>query len=136
MEMKYCHVCISCKDWRVISQFYQDVFECRPLDPQRSLTGEWTGRLLGGQADENACIEGEHLVVPGYGDGGPTLEILSYKPRGNATTLNTYDFGFTHICFEVENDITETLEKFLAHGGTMISTFADPYKERAIYGRD
>lgn len=136
MDIKYCHVCIACKDWQLISKFYQDVFGCIPLDPVRNMQGEWAGHLIAAPDVDEAEIVGEHIMVPGYGEQGPTLEILSYKPVGKDVTLECFDTGFTHICFEVPDDITETLQRFLECGGSMISTFENPEKERAIYGRD
>ena len=136
MDIKYCHVCISCKDWQMISKFYQDVFDCIPLDPIRHMQGQWAGELIAAENKEEAEVVGEHIMVPGYGDNGPTLEILSYKPLGKDVPLECYDFGFTHICFETPGNIVALLDRFLEHGGTLISQFEDPYKERVIYGRD
>lgn len=137
MEFKYCHVCIACKDWKLISQFYQDVFGCIPLDPFRHMTGKWAGQLIAAENLEEAEVVGEHLLVPGYGENGPTLEILSYKPVGKDVTLECYDTGFTHICFEVPgNNISDALDRLEKFGGTIISTFDDPRSERVAYCRD
>ena len=136
--MKYCHVCIACKDWQLISKFYQDVFGCIPLDPIRNMKGSWPGKLIAAPVEEEAEIIGEHIMVPGYGDEGPTLEILTYKPYGKDVTLECYDPGFTHVCFEVptQEEKNAAIEKLLACGGSMISKFDDYHVERAVYARD
>lgn len=138
MSVKYCHVCISCKDWKKISKFYQDVFDCIPLDPLRNMHGKWAGQLIAAEKQEEAAVVGEHLMVPGYGDNGPTLEILSYQPLGKDNQMECYDFGFTHICFEVPTieEKNAAVEKLLAYGGSMVSTFDDWRKERVAYCRD
>ena len=43
----------------------------------RDLSGEWLDRATG---LKNAHIKGIHLRLPGYGEGGPTLEIFQYDP--------------------------------------------------------
>ena len=90
--MKYCHVGIVARDWRSLSKFYQDVFGCRPLDPVRC--NENAGSLLG---VDKGTIHGEHVVVPGYGDEGPTLEIMTLFPEGAEGEHHAFDYGFAHM---------------------------------------
>ena len=137
--MKFCHVCIACKDWKKISEFYQKVFDCVPLDPPRHMEGEWAGHLIAAPELKDAVIEGEHLMVPGYDNNvSLTLEILTYKPAGKNVEFNCYDTGFVHICFEVPTieEKNAAVEKLLANGGSMVSTFEDWRKERVAYCRD
>ena len=42
--MKYVHTNIIAQDWKFLSQFYIDVFGCKPVPPERRLSGEWIGR--------------------------------------------------------------------------------------------
>lgn len=137
MKFKYCHVCIGCRDWKRISQFYQEVFGCIPIGEIRDMRGKWVGQLIAAENEKEAEIVGEHLLVPGYGEEGPTLELLSYRPIGKNIELECYDMGFSHICFEVpERDISAALERLVQYGGRIVSTFENPHGERVAYCRD
>ncbi|UCG28354.1 MAG: hypothetical protein JSV24_03055, partial [Bacteroidales bacterium] len=87
--MKYVHTNIISRNWQQLSRFYIKVFDCKPVPPERELSGEWLER---GTGLTGASLKGIHLRLPGYGDKGPTLEIHQYKnlisdksPRVNQT---------------------------------------------------
>ena len=130
--MRFLHTNIVARNWRWVSQFYQRVFGCYPLDPRRNYEGTWISAVVG---MEGVQIEGEHLACPGYDETGLTLEIFSYRPEGAAGPLAVNDRGFAHICFEVE-DIPATLARILQEGGSILSTFTHPEQERCVYTRD
>ena len=73
--IKYKHTNLIAKDWKQLSNFYQSVFKCKPIPPERDLSGNWLDRITDIQA---AHITGIHLRLPGFGDDGPTLEIFQY----------------------------------------------------------
>lgn len=111
--MRYVHTNIIARDWKALSAFYQKVFGCVPVPPRRDLRGEWLDRLTG---IKDAHITGEHLALPGYKGGLPTLEILSYdgiKDEGGGVINRA---GLTHIAFEAE-DVEKTLEIIKEAGG-------------------
>ena len=83
--IKYVHTNLVAKDWRKLAQFYTDVFACRPVYPERDLSGEWLEKVT---SIEQARIKGIHLVLPGYGSGGPALEIFEYEPESLRTQTN------------------------------------------------
>jgi catechol 2,3-dioxygenase-like lactoylglutathione lyase family enzyme len=91
-----------------------DVFNCKPVYPERDLSGEWLEKLT---AVQGAQIKGIHLALPGYEE-GPTLEIFGYnKTSGDDEQTPLINaFGLTHIAFHVEN-VKTTLDKLVAHGG-------------------
>jgi predicted enzyme related to lactoylglutathione lyase len=114
-NIKYVHTNIIAKDWRKLSKFYIDVFDCKPLYPERDLSGKWIDKVTN---IDNVKVKGIHLKLPGYED-GPTLEIFSYKPEN----LNNQDGeinrqGFGHLAFLVD-DFTASVEKLLSNGGTL-----------------
>jgi catechol 2,3-dioxygenase-like lactoylglutathione lyase family enzyme len=121
------HLNIIAKDWRRLSRFYQDVFGCVPVPPQRDLSGAW---LEAGTGVSDARLQGEHLRLPGLGENGPTLEIYSYdqmieKPAAAANRL-----GFGHVAFVVP-DVAACLDRVVAHGGRaigMVASLAVPGK--------
>jgi predicted enzyme related to lactoylglutathione lyase len=40
MKIKFTHTNIIAKDWKKLSQFYQEVFECVPVPPERDMQGD------------------------------------------------------------------------------------------------
>jgi len=119
-NVKYKHTNIVARDWRRLARFYQDVFCCVPVPPERDFAGEWIDR---GTGVKNAHIAGAHLRLPGYGDGGPTLEIFQYernKPKPPAAANRE---GIAHLAFEVE-DVEHTAAEILKHGGNNIGEIA------------
>jgi hypothetical protein len=91
--VKYVHTNLIAADWRMLANFYQHVFGCVPVPPERDFQGE---KLEAGTGIPSAHLRGAHLRLPGYGDDGPTLEIFSYnileqhgKPAVNRPALDT-----------------------------------------------
>lgn len=114
--MRYVHTNLIAKDWKKLSLFYQHVFDCKPAPPQRDLSGEWLDRLTG---LSGAHIVGEHLVLPGYGEDHPTLEIFSYGEMNSDNPKALNGIGLGHLAFEVE-DVSATLEQILKEGGSQV----------------
>ncbi|NVO10340.1 MAG: VOC family protein [Bacteroidales bacterium] len=117
MPTKYAHTNIISENWESLTKFYIEVFDCKPVPPQRNQSGEW---LEKGTGVKNASLKGMHLRLPGHGESGPTLEIYSYgnmieKPEIPAANRK----GFGHLAFEVDN-VEETLGKMLKFGGSKL----------------
>jgi predicted enzyme related to lactoylglutathione lyase len=113
IQARYAHTNLIAKDWRLLAEFYQRVFGCVPVPPERDLYGEKlevaTG-LLG------AHLRGMHLRLPGYGTEGPTLEIFSYAALAGSDEKAVNRSGFAHIAFQVE-DVSAARQEVLAAGG-------------------
>ncbi|RUS49237.1 VOC family protein [Cohnella sp. AR92] len=116
MKIRYAHTNLIARDWRRVSLFYQRVFGCKPVPPERDLTGDWVDRLTG---IRNAHLTGEHLALPGYGDPSPTLEILSYDSLNSENPKAINGIGLAHLAFEVE-DVAAVLQKVIQEGGGQI----------------
>ena len=116
LEAKYVHTNFIAHDWQMLADFYRSVFGCVDLPPERDLKGEWLERAT---AVAGARIKGVHLKLPGYDDGGPTLEIFSYDPEGEASDKAINRPGLGHIAFSV-NDIEAARRAVLAGGGAQI----------------
>lgn len=114
--MRYVHTNLIAQDWKKLSLFYQRVFDCKPAPPERDLSGEWLDRLTG---LSNAHIVGEHLVLPGYGEDHPTLEIFSYGEMNSDNPKALNGIGLGHLAFEVE-DVPTVLEQILKEGGNQV----------------
>jgi hypothetical protein len=59
MKAKYKHTNIVSRDWRALAKFYQDVFGCILVPPERDLSGEWLEKSTG---VKDACFAGAHLL--------------------------------------------------------------------------
>jgi predicted enzyme related to lactoylglutathione lyase len=103
-DMRYAHTNIAAKNWKSLAEFYIKVFDCKIKPPERKLSGDWLDRATG---LENASLEGVHLLLPGYGDNGPTLEIFSYQEMDAGKPIMANHAGLTHIAFEV-SDVDQT----------------------------
>lgn len=116
--MKYVHTNIVARDWRQLAQFYVEVFGCEPIGPVRNLSGEWLEQATG---VDGAHLRGQHLLLPGHGSAGPTLEIFSYDemPDGSIAVANRLGLG--HLAFAVD-DVAATLRNVIAHGGSHLGS--------------
>jgi len=110
---RYVHTNLIATDWRNLASFYERVFGCTPLPPERDLAGEW---LEAGTGVPQARIRGIHLRLPGYGDRGPTLEIFQYDQQVERTIPAANRPGFAHIAFAVD-DVAAARDAVLAAGG-------------------
>jgi predicted enzyme related to lactoylglutathione lyase len=136
-NIQFAHINILARDWRKLSQFYMDVFECTPMYPERDMSGAWIEKMTN---IHGVHIEGIHLALPGY-DKGPTLEIFSYNhtlEKNNTTQIN--ETGFTHIAFRVD-EIKPYVDKVLECGGSFYGEIIETEIEnvgqlKAVYMRD
>jgi len=126
MHIRYMHTNLIAKDWKKLAVFYQNVFECRPVPPERNLSGEWLDKAT---AIREAHITGMHLRLPGYGGNGPTIEIFQYGHMPNRAGVVPNTPGFIHIAFAVD-DVSACAQKVFAHGGAAVGELT----ERAIPG--
>jgi catechol 2,3-dioxygenase-like lactoylglutathione lyase family enzyme len=119
--MRYAHTNIAAEDWKKLSKFYIDVFGCRIKPPERKFSGDWLDRATG---LTKATLEGVHLLLPGHGDKGPTLEIFSYKDTVARKPVMANHIGFTHIAFEVE-DVEKILSDALKQGAIQLGKITE-----------
>ncbi|HKY79563.1 MAG TPA: VOC family protein [Anaerolineales bacterium] len=113
MKAKYKHTNLIAEDWRALAQFYTEVFGCSLVPPERDFRG---AELDAGTGLKDIHLTGAHLLLPGFGDSGPTIEIFNYnqlEPRPK-TAVNRPGFG--HIAFEVDN-VQVAQQEIEAHGG-------------------
>lgn len=116
MHAKYAHTNLIAEDWRRLASFYQDVFGCVLVPPERDFQGK---DLEAGTGIRGAHLTGAHLRLPGYGDDGPTIEIFNYnvlEPRPQ-TAVNRSGYG--HIAFGVD-DVVAARKAVLEAGGRAV----------------
>ena len=113
---RYVHTNLIALDWQQLSRFYQDVFGCTVVPPERHYKGADLERGTGVQGTE---LHGVHLALPGYAENGPTLEIYSYTVRASGSPAEVNRPGFGHIAFTVDN-VSGARETVLAAGGQIV----------------
>lgn len=113
---KFVHVNLVARDWQALAGFYQEVFGCVPVPPERDFQGE---KLEAGTGIPGAHLRGMHLRLPGWGENGPTLEIFNFNllEERQKTAVNRPGFG--HIAFSVE-DVGMARQAVLEAGGAPV----------------
>jgi predicted enzyme related to lactoylglutathione lyase len=114
LAARYVHTNLVATDWQALARFYQEVFGCVPVPPERDFAG---AALEAGTGIPGAHLRGVHLRLPGRGDDGPTLEVFGYNvlaDRAGATAVNRPGFG--HIAFSVD-DVAAAQRAVIQAGG-------------------
>jgi catechol 2,3-dioxygenase-like lactoylglutathione lyase family enzyme len=94
-------------------RFYQELFGCTPVPPERNFKGRDLDR---GAGIAGAELRGAHVRLPGHGPGGPTLEIFSYNLLEERPPTAVNRPGFGHVAFLVD-DVQAARAAVLAAGG-------------------
>jgi predicted enzyme related to lactoylglutathione lyase len=113
---KYVHTNLIAEDWRALADFYQQLFGCVPVPPERDFQGE---KLEAGTGLPGAHLRGVHLRLPGYGEAGPTLEIFNYTPLASRGQPAVNRPGFGHIAFSVD-DVAAARQAVIQAGGRAV----------------
>lgn len=110
---RYGHTNLIAHDWRMLARFYEEQFDCVPVPPERDFKGKDLER---GTGIPGAELRGVHLLLPGHGPNGPTLEIFNYNILREKADVAVNRPGFGHIAFVVD-DVVSAREAVLAAGG-------------------
>jgi len=110
---KYVHTNLIARDWQALTRFYQNVFGCSVVPPERDYSGP---AFDAGTGIPGARLRGVHLRLPGYGAHGPTLEIFNYTQLADGPAPAVNRPGFGHIAFSVPS-VSEARAQVLAAGG-------------------
>jgi catechol 2,3-dioxygenase-like lactoylglutathione lyase family enzyme len=110
---RFAHTNLVAQDWRKLAEFYQQVFGCVRVPPERNLAGPWLEEATG---VSGAQIRGVHLRLPGYGEAGPTLEVFQYNPSQARPQTAVNRPGLGHIAFMVD-DVQAAHAAVIAAGG-------------------
>ncbi len=113
LNAKYVHTNLIAADWRKLADFYIEVFGCTPVPPERDFQGE---KLDAGTGIPGAHLCGIHLRLPGFEEGGPTLEVFNYNILRERPDTAINRPGFGHIAFQVE-DVPVARHVVLSVGG-------------------
>lgn len=121
LDAKYAHTNLIAHDWRKLAAFYESVFGCVPVPPERNLYGETFDRLT---HLKDARLRGVHLRLPGFGESGPTLEIYEYGEMLSRMESAVNRPGFAHIAFLVP-DVQAACNAVLDAGGEAVGEIVE-----------
>jgi catechol 2,3-dioxygenase-like lactoylglutathione lyase family enzyme len=96
---RYGHTNLIARDWRLLANFYERLFGCVPVPPERNYGGSDLER---GTGVPGAALRGIHLRLPGHGADGPTLEIYTYDREAASPPPAANRPGWGHIAFAVD----------------------------------
>jgi catechol 2,3-dioxygenase-like lactoylglutathione lyase family enzyme len=113
---RYAHTNLVARDWRALATFYERIFGCVPVPPERHFSG---AALEAGTGVPGATLDGVHLRLPGHGVGGPTLEIFTYSTAVEAPRRRVDGPGFGHVAFEV-GSVADARAEVLRAGGRAV----------------
>ena len=113
---RYVHTNLIARDWRQLAAFYESVFGCVPVPPERDYSGPV---FDAGTGVRRARLTGMHLRMPGVGEHGPTLEVFNYSQLEDGPAPKVNRPGFSHIAFAVDS-VDDAREAFLAAGGSPV----------------
>lgn len=113
---RYVHTNLIARDWRALARFYQELFGCTVVPPERDYAGP---DLEAGSGLPGARLQGVHLRLPGNGESGPTLEIFQYSSLAPGVDAAVNRPGFGHIAFAVAS-VPRAREQVLAAGGRAV----------------
>lgn len=113
---RYGHTNLIARHWRALARFYEELFGCTVVPPERDYSGP---ELERGTGVPGSALRGVHLRLPGHGPEGPTLEIFNYSILKDAPAPAVNRPGFGHITFVVD-DVLAAREAVLAAGGRSV----------------
>lgn len=116
LKARYAHTNLVAADWRALAAFYQRVFGCEPVPPERDFSG---ADLERGTGLAGAHLRGVHLRLPGHGAAGPTLEVFNYSSLEARPGTAVNRPGFGHLAFQVD-DVAAARARVLAEGGRAV----------------
>ena len=110
---RYVHTNLVARDWRSLAAFYQTLFGCLPVPPERDYSGPM---FEAGTGVKGARLTGMHLRMPGTTPDGPTLEIFNYSHLADGPRPAVNRPGFGHIAFAVDS-VEDARDEVLSAGG-------------------
>lgn len=114
---RYVHTNLVARDWRTLAAFYQSVFGCALVPPERGYAG---AALEAGTGLAGAALTGVHLSLTGQGEAGSTLEIYTYSRLADGPAAVVNRPGLGHLAFEVHSVEEARRRQVPAAGGAPV----------------
>jgi catechol 2,3-dioxygenase-like lactoylglutathione lyase family enzyme len=80
-KARFAHTSLVAADWRALASFYQRVFGCEVVPPERHFAGP---TLEAGTGVTGARLDGAHLRLPGHGPAGRGLHMSEGEPGADS----------------------------------------------------
>jgi predicted enzyme related to lactoylglutathione lyase/TusA-related sulfurtransferase len=119
MTARFAHVNLVAENLERLVAFYVDAFGCARGVERVYETPEQTAALARGLGVGGLTLRGIHLVLPGHGADGPTLEVFQYEPRLPRPAAGPNTPGFGHVAFLVD-DVEAACARVVASGGSAV----------------
>lgn len=113
---RYLHTNLVARDWRALASFYESLFGCEIVPPERNYAA---AEVEAGTGVLGSGLTGVHLRLPGHGDHGPTLEIYTYAVTSDGSSPAVNRPGFAHVAFAVES-VPDARNQVLSAGGASV----------------
>ena len=134
--LKFIHVNIITTDWRKLCDFYNGVFGCTDTGKLKDHQGSYKEQVIG---IPGVHVIGRHVLLPGFFESYPTLEIFTYSIPGIEKPNKETDKGINCIGF-ASSGIDEDAKTLISAGGSKvseengISIFEDIQGDRILIG--
>lgn len=120
MSVRFAHVNVVARDVERLAAFYVAVFGCVRVVERVYESPERRAALERGTGVAGLSLRGVHLLLPGHGESGPTLEIFQYAPTADRSDAPLNAPGFGHVAFVVD-DVETTRRAVVAAGGAPVA---------------
>ena len=115
--LKFIHVNIITADWRKLCDFYNGVFGCTDTGKLKDHRGSYKEQVIG---IPGVHVVGQHVLLPGFYESWPTLEIFSYSVPGVSRPNTETEAGINCIGFRSSN-LEQDEQAIISAGGKKIS---------------
>lgn len=99
--LRFIHVNIITDDWQKLCAWYNGKFGSTDTGDIKDHSGSYKSKVIG---IENVHVLGRHILLPGFYDTYPTLEIFTYNIKGNEDIRTAEDIGINCIGFAAAPD--------------------------------
>jgi predicted enzyme related to lactoylglutathione lyase len=120
--LKFIHVNIICADWQKLCNFYNTVFQCSNIGKLKDHQGGYKEQVIG---VPNVHVVGQHILMPGFEESYPTLEIFTYSVPGRSVPCDETALGINCIGFACDN--AENTAQAIVNAGGCINDTKDGY---------
>ncbi|MFB5650626.1 VOC family protein [Leptospira wolffii] len=115
-RIRFLHVNINSKDWKKTVSFYNKILDTSSTGFERDYKGDFIQNLTGVREAE---VQGKHLLLPGYSEGGPTFEVFTYNRFSSRPIPERSEPGRIATGFRV-SDLQKSISKIVQEGGILI----------------
>ena len=99
--LRFIHVNLITDNWEKLCEFYKDKFGCTDTGDIKDHSGTYKSKVIG---IEGVHVVGRHILLPGFYETYPTLEIFTYNIKGAQSPQSESELGINCIGFSSASD--------------------------------